>query len=223
MKITAHFRPVIRGRNLTGLTGGGATNLDGMETIDLAVGTWVEFIAGGINYIYQLQAGTDAEASPAVIRPDDYAGGTNEKIWRHINFPMLAPDGTVAAPSYSFSGDPASGMFRGSGNVIFSVSGTDVLTLAETSGDSDVIFGAGTQLRITPGSDQPAGEATLVAGTVTVMNSRVTTACVVLLTRKTAGGTIGNLTYTVASGSFTINSSDAGDTSTIAYLILKVA
>lgn len=33
---------------------------------------------------YRLRAGTDAENSPFIIRPDDYAGGTNEKVWEFI-------------------------------------------------------------------------------------------------------------------------------------------
>jgi len=33
-------------------------------------------------YAYQLVTGTDAEALPDVVRPDDYAASTNEKIWK---------------------------------------------------------------------------------------------------------------------------------------------
>ena len=68
-----------------GLTGGGSTKLDGYVTSGLAVGLVVSFVdANGGNPIwraYQLTTGTTAESSPSVIRPDDYAPSTNEKVW----------------------------------------------------------------------------------------------------------------------------------------------
>lgn len=139
-------------------------------------------------------------------------------------FPALAPNGASGAPSYSFSLASDTGMWRdGAGNLVLSCKGNDVLTVSAAGANADVIFGAGAQIRISPGTDQPAGEAILVAGTKVVNNTRITAACVVLLSRKTIGGTVGNLSYTVAAGVLTINSSNAADTSTIAYLILKVA
>ena len=65
------------------------------------------------------------------------------------------------------------------------------------------------------------GSAVLVGGTVTVSTTQVHTNSIVLLTRKTAGGTLGNLTYTISSEtSFTINSTDGADTSTVDWLII---
>lgn len=70
------------------LTGGTVTDLDAIVTTALS---------GSANYayaltdedatpdtfrIYRLEAGTDAESAPDVIRPDDYDGSTNAKIWR---------------------------------------------------------------------------------------------------------------------------------------------
>lgn len=37
---------------------------------------------GNILRVYELVAGTDAESSPDIIRPTDYAGTTNEKVWK---------------------------------------------------------------------------------------------------------------------------------------------
>ena len=68
--------------DITGLTGGGAINLDGIPTTGLAIGTMVVVYDGSETRIYRLTAGTDAESSPIVIRPDDYAAGTNEKVWK---------------------------------------------------------------------------------------------------------------------------------------------
>ena len=68
--------------DISGLTGGGATNLDGIPTTGLAIGTMVTVYDGSETRIYRLTTGTDAESSPAVIRPDDYVAGTNEKVWK---------------------------------------------------------------------------------------------------------------------------------------------
>lgn len=66
------------------------------------------------------------------------------------------------------------------------------------------------------------GSATLVAGTVTVPNTSVLTGYVILLSRVAIGGTPGMLTYSIVSGtSFTITSTSATDTSTIAFLIVS--
>ena len=64
------------------------------------------------------------------------------------------------------------------------------------------------------------GNVTLVAGTATVSNSEIKSTSVILLTPKTAGGTIGTLTYTIVNNtSFTITSSSGTDTSTISYVV----
>ena len=65
------------------------------------------------------------------------------------------------------------------------------------------------------------GTATLVGGTVTVSTTQVHTNSIVLLSRKTSGGTPGTLTYTISSEtSFTITSSSGTDTSTVDWLIV---
>ena len=66
---------------ISGLTGGGVTKLDGIATVSLTVNQIVAVTLSGVMSFYQLVSGTDAEDSPNVIRPDDYAGGTNEKVW----------------------------------------------------------------------------------------------------------------------------------------------
>ena len=60
-----------------------ATTLDAIPTEDVEAGTWLTLIGiSQVAYAYQLVAGTDAESSPGVIRPDDYAVTTNEKVWK---------------------------------------------------------------------------------------------------------------------------------------------
>jgi len=50
------------------------------------------------------------------------------------SFPSLAPDGTVGAPSYSFSGDPDTGIWKaGLGQIDFAINGTNAVKI---TGDS---------------------------------------------------------------------------------------
>lgn len=83
---------------------------------------------------------------------------------------------------------------------------------------------AGKGLQVKSGTGARAGNAVLVGGTVTVTNTTVTANTVVMLTRKTSGGTIGTaITYTLSAGaSFTINSDSVIDTSTFSFLLLEL-
>lgn len=83
---------------------------------------------------------------------------------------------------------------------------------------------AGTGLQLQSGTNARAGSATLVGATVTVSNTTVTANTIVMLTRKTSGGTIGTaITYTVSAGvSFTINSDNILDTSTFSYVLIEL-
>ena len=70
------------GSSATGTAILSALALDAIPTVDVEAGTLLLALAfSGTAYLYKLTAGTDAESSPSVIRPDDYAGGTNEKVW----------------------------------------------------------------------------------------------------------------------------------------------
>lgn len=91
--------------------------------------------------------------------------------------------------------------------------------------DDDVTIAVAKRLKFASGTNQRAGNATLAAGTVTVNNASVTANTVVMLTRKTSGGTIGTaITYTLNAGtSFTINSDNILDTSTFSYLLIEAA
>ena len=67
---------------VTGYTGGGSTNLDGVATINRGVPQLLAFDHASFGgKVYKLRAGTDAEASPSIIRPDDYNASTNAKVW----------------------------------------------------------------------------------------------------------------------------------------------
>jgi hypothetical protein len=56
--------------SITGLTGGGAGNLDGVDVTGIVTGTTVKVVIAGVLSIYQLQETTDQESSPDLIIPD---------------------------------------------------------------------------------------------------------------------------------------------------------
>jgi hypothetical protein len=84
---------------------------------------------------------------------------------------------------------------------------------------------AGAGFRVAEGSNAKQGVATLVAGTKTVTNSSVTANSRIFLTSQADGGTVGFLRVSARSpgASFTIRSSSATDTSTVAYEIFEPA
>lgn len=79
--------------------------------------------------------------------------------------------------------------------------------------------------RTAEGSNAKQGVATLVAGTVTVANTAITANSRIFLTSQVDGGTPGfvRVASRIAGTSFTITSSNAADTSTIAYEIFEPA
>lgn len=88
---------------------------------------------------------------------------------------------------------------------------------------SSIDMAVGTKLILDAGATQRGGDAVLVGGTKTVSNTTVTANTKIMLTRHTSGGTIGDLSYTVSAGtSFTINSVNVLDTSTVSYFMFEV-
>lgn len=83
---------------------------------------------------------------------------------------------------------------------------------------------AGHGLQVAEGTNAKQGTATLTAGTVTVSNASVTATSRIFLTTQTPGGTVGSpyVSARTAGTSFTITSTSATDTSTVAYEIFEV-
>jgi imidazolonepropionase-like amidohydrolase len=81
----------------------------------------------------------------------------------------------------------------------------------------------GRGLQVAEGANAKAGVATLVAGTVTVNTTAVTANSRIQLTGQADGGTPGfqRVSARVAGTSFTITSSNAADTSQVAWLIVE--
>jgi hypothetical protein len=69
---------------ITGLTGGGSTNLDGINTVsgNFPAGICVFIVINNIPNIYQLVEGQEAESLPFVVRPDDYDNQAEKKVWK---------------------------------------------------------------------------------------------------------------------------------------------
>lgn len=132
--------------------------------------------------------------------------------------------GTAAAPGLFMSGDTNTGVyFSAADTVDFATGGVNALKLTSTVATFvGAVKSPNPNQQITTGAAAVTGNATLVAGTVTVSTTAVKTASVVMLTRKTSGGTIGTaITYTISNGvSFTINSDNILDTSTFSWLIV---
>lgn len=73
--------------DIEALTGGASNALDSVATVDLAVNTTFACnVTPGASVpgkIWRLDSGTDAEDAPnGIVRPDDYASSTNEKVWK---------------------------------------------------------------------------------------------------------------------------------------------
>lgn len=111
------------------------------------------------------------------------------------------------------------------GNNLSSVIAGSGITTSEnfTAYASNLALWDGGVLKFYNASNNAVGSATLVGGTVTISNSLVQTGDLIFLTNIGAGGTVGvpAISAIVAGTSFTITSSSALDTSTIAYMIVR--
>lgn len=69
---------------IAGLSGGGATKLDSLVVDSGDLGRAQVVAASGNlgHYLHVLESGTDAEAHPYIIRPDNYDGVTNAFVWK---------------------------------------------------------------------------------------------------------------------------------------------
>jgi len=135
-------------------------------------------------------------------------GGGNTLIWQPYATGSNNPANTQmrwanSAGTQQFLMSTSTGNFTAAGNLVCST--------------------AGRGLTLQSGANALAGNATLVAGSVLVSNTAVGANSVITLTRKTPGGTVGDLSYSIVNGSsFTITSASATDTSVVSYFILQV-
>ena len=108
------------------------------------------------------------------------------------------------------------------------LNGNDALNLPLAGGtlSGDLKIGtAGKGLFIKEGSNAYMGVATLVGGTKTISNAKITASSRVFLSCQVVGGVQGMLSLgtVVAATSFDINSSNVADTSVVAWMIVEPA
>lgn len=100
---TISFTPVSGGSGATASAQMLGTSLDAIPTLSVSI-SYTLFIfvllSSRVN-IYRLRAGTDAEVSPFIIRPDDYATTTNEKVWELIGVNPLQSSRPVKTLTYA--------------------------------------------------------------------------------------------------------------------------
>lgn len=128
---------------VTSKIGGTAADLDAIATVGVSVGKMVAFRdldSASIMRIYELAAGTDAEDSPNIIRPDDYASSSNEKVWKLQNLSGVGIGGSTGA------GDNAILRADGAGGSTVQASGITIADGAtgtlSGSNSGDVTLGA---------------------------------------------------------------------------------
>jgi hypothetical protein len=118
--------------------------------------------------VYSLDAGTDAEAAPDIIRPDDFNGSTNAKVWRlrtlasgsdDIIHLTQAASGSITAGTYTKrvlieNSDPgghcsvssgvfnlATGTYRVEGSAAANGVGQHTLRIRNTTASTDAVTG----------------------------------------------------------------------------------
>jgi hypothetical protein len=69
---------------VTARTGGGSNALDGIVTTTLTVPFAALITIAGSGELWLLATGTDAEDGTFIVRPDDYDGTTNPRVWKRI-------------------------------------------------------------------------------------------------------------------------------------------
>jgi hypothetical protein len=70
---------------ITGLTGGGSTKLDGIATVGVAARKLVEIYVDGTLQKWILVEGTETtDTAAGRVRPTDYNASTNAKFWLQV-------------------------------------------------------------------------------------------------------------------------------------------
>lgn len=128
------------------------------------------------------------------------------------SFSSLAVTGSITAGTTITAGTgltaTAGGVTATAGNV--------------TATNGNLVLGtAGNKLSIATGANASIGAATLVAGTVTVASTSVTANSLIFLTPQDVAAGAMHVDNIVPGVGFDIVSSDFGDTSTVAYLIIN--
>lgn len=154
----------------------------------------------------------------------------NAVLTGQASFSGVATNNAISAMVTGDTGDRID--IRPDGTVFFGggAGATDVKLYRQSADklaiDDDWLINlAGKGLRVKEGTNAKQGTSTLVAGTVVVANTSVTATSRIFLTAQSVGGTAGALAVTArtAGTSFTITSTNAADTSVVAWHIFEPA
>ncbi len=130
--------------------------------------------------------------------------------------------GSLAAADFQVNWDTGVSIFADATDGRVGINTASPSNTLDVAGGIDIsVTGKGLGIKEGVATDS-VGSATLVAGAVTVSNTNIATGDIIMLTRFTIGGTVGNMSYTISNGtSFTINSDSGSDTSVVNYMIIR--
>lgn len=125
----------------------------------------------------------------------------------------------------SFTNIVASGTITAGTGITSTTGGVTATAGNLTATNGNLVLGtAGNKLSIATGTNASVGtSAAMTAGAITIATTAVTASSIIILSHKTAGGTLGTLSVgTITPGtSFGIVSSSGTDTSTVHWLIIN--
>lgn len=147
------------------------------------------------------------------------------------NILRVKSGGTFGSPNVVCSADTNTGIVWGEADDIYFSTGGSNRFSVDSAGVTGIETGdlkiktAGKGLFVKEGSNAKMGTSTLSAGTVTVSTTAVTASSRIFLTSQSDGGTPGfqRVTARTAGTSFVITSSNAADTSTVAWMLVEPA
>lgn len=199
----------------------------GTDTVLLGITSPTNAPSEGQVNVYWGDTGGGGDGAGNIGSPD---GGTTmarpDKVW--IKTFVNVGVGSASAPSYTFDGDTNTGLYHpGADQIAISAGGTGYYFFATDKFTSNLdvsIATAGKGLKIAEGSNAKMGRTTLGGtGSDVVSNTSVTAGSNIFITTQILGGTpvLAPFVSTRTPGvSFTITST-AGDTSTVAWLIIE--
>lgn len=208
---------------VTNLTGTASININGtVGATTPSTGVFTTLAASGL--------ATFSAVNPSIVvgAGNGSAGGIRINPWTATNRNWQIDSGITGSDLQIAPSTVVGGNTFTTPALTLTASGINATAIGATTpstvGATAMSQTAGSTFSIASGSNQRAGNLTLVAGTQTVSNTTVTANTIVQLTRKTSGGTIGTaITYTLSAGtSFTVTSDSILDTSTFSYLLIEV-
>lgn len=176
-------------KGVTSLTGGLSADLDAIATTSIDVPYSVAIYnadAGDELEFWTLKSGTDAEdTGNGIVRPDDYATTTNEKVWyRATVFPAVNDEDVAAAASatnYTPAASTVEGHLSGIDTALGTIGDVSSDSTPQLSGDLDtngnnVGFDDGTGITDDSGNELVTFSKTASAvNEVTIANAATTT------------------------------------------------